>query len=237
MIVRFSGRAAEISLACPSVGISWGNSVSIERSKSDLTRIRVLDAAAKTFRRKGYAGTTLNDIAKAAEMQAGSLYYYFGSKDELLEEVLDIGISRVHEAVEESQERLPPNTPQRARVRAAVEAHLTMLLKHGDYTSANISIFNELPEEIQRRQLRKRDAFTGLWRRILMRAQKAGALRGDIDLTIVRLLIVGALNWSVEWYKPGRFSIDAMTDLVCRILFDGVGATPPDDGGGIDALP
>lgn len=133
-----------------------------EQSKSDISRTRILDAAAKTFRQKGYAATTLNEIAKAADMQAGSLYYHFNSKDELLEEVLDIGINRVHEAVEESQENMPADAPPYERIRAAVDAHLTTLLKHGDYTSANISIFTQIPEEIRQRQIPKRDAFSAL---------------------------------------------------------------------------
>ncbi|MDO8288787.1 MAG: TetR/AcrR family transcriptional regulator [Parvibaculum sp.] len=193
-----------------------------EQSKSDISRTRILDAAAKTFRQKGYAATTLNEIAKVADMQAGSLYYHFNSKDELLEEVLDIGINRVHEAVEESQENMPAGASQRERIRAAVDAHLTTLLKHGDYTSASISIFAQIPEEIRQRQIPKRDAFSALWRRILGRAQKAGALRNDVNLSMVRLLLLGALNWSVEWHKPGKTSIHAMTEHVCLMLLDGI---------------
>lgn len=195
-----------------------------ERSKSDLTRTRILDAAARTFRQKGYAATTLNEIASAAEMQAGSLYYHFGSKDELLEEVLDIGANKVNDAIKESQERLPPKATHRERIRAAVDAHLTMLLKHCDYTSANISIFAQIPEEIQQRHLPKRDALAAQWRRILTRAQKAGALRDDVDLSMVRMLLLGALNWSVEWYKPGKTSIPAMADHICLMLLDGIGS-------------
>lgn len=194
-----------------------------EHSKSDLSRMRILDAAAQSFRRKGYAGTTLNDIAKAADLQAGSLFYYFASKDELLEEVLDIGIRRVHEAVEDSQQVLPEEAPHRERLRAAVEAHLETLLKHGDYTSANIRIFGQAPEEIRKRHLRLRDAYAGLWRRLLTKAQKAGALRDDVDLGLVRMLLLGALNWSVEWYQPGGKSIQTMADHMCLMLFDGIG--------------
>ena len=194
-----------------------------EQSKSGISRMRILDAAAQTFRRKGYAGTTLNEIAKTADMQAGSLFYHFGSKDELLEEVLDIGMRRVHEAVEDSQEHLPPGAPHRERIRAAVEAHFATLLKHGDYTSANIRIFGQVPEDVQRRHLRLRDAYAALWRRILIKAQKAGALRGDVDLGLVRMLLMGALNWSVEWYQPGKKSIETMADHMCLMLFDGIG--------------
>lgn len=194
-----------------------------ERSKSDVTRMRILDAAARTFRRKGYAATTLNEIASAADMQAGSLYYHFASKDELLEEVLDIGANKVNDAIKESQERLPPDASHRDRIRAAVDAHLTMLLKHCDYTSVNIGIFAQIPEEIQQRHLPKRDTLAAQWRRILTRAQKAGALRDDVDLSMVRMLLLGALNWSVEWYKPGKTSIPAMADHICLMLLEGIG--------------
>lgn len=194
-----------------------------EQSKSDLSRGRILDAAARTFRREGYAATTLSKIAKTAEMQAGSLFYHFASKDQLLEEVLDIGMRRVHEAVEESQARLPRGTPHRQRIRAAIGAHLTTLLKHGDYTSANIRIFGQVPEDIRQRHLPMRHAYAGLWRRLLSRAQEAGALRAETDLALVRMLLFGALNWSVEWYKPGKQTIQTIADQLSLMIFDGVG--------------
>lgn len=193
-----------------------------EQSKSDISRARILDAAAKTFRQKGYAATTLIEIARAAGMQAGSLYYHFGSKDDLLEEVLDIGMRRVHEAVEESQQRLPADSSHHDRIRVAVEAHLATLLKHDDYTSANIRIFGQVPETVQQHHIRQRDAYAGLWRRILTKAQKSGALRSDIDLGLVRMLLMGALNWSVEWYQPGRKSIQTIADHICLMLFSGI---------------
>ena len=197
------------------------------QSKSDISRAKILDAAALTFRQKGYAATTLAEIADAAQMKAGSLYYYFESKEQLLEEVLDMGMHRVHEAVAESQNRLPTGTSHEIRIKAAVEAHLTMLLKHGDYTSANIRIFGQVPEDVRRRHLRLRNAYAALWRGLLIRAQKAGALRTDVDLALIRMLLMGALNWSVEWYKPGKKSIRAMVDHICLMLFHGIGHEEP----------
>ena len=68
-------------------------------AKSAATRRKILDAAARTFRDKGYAATTLNDIADAAEIRAASLYYYFRSKEDLLDAVFGIGMQRVVDAV------------------------------------------------------------------------------------------------------------------------------------------
>lgn len=194
-----------------------------EPSKSTQSRMRILDAAARVFRHKGYAATTLNEIAEAAEMKAGSLYYHFESKEQILEEVLNIGMQSVHDAVVASQSTLSPGATYEARIRAAVEAHLTTLLRHGDYTSANIRIFGQIPQAVQRRHLRLRDAYGAYWRGLLVEAQRAGALRDDIDLGLLRMLLLGALNWSVEWYKPRKKSISAIADHVFTLLFHGMG--------------
>ncbi|MCG8382788.1 MAG: TetR/AcrR family transcriptional regulator, partial [Gammaproteobacteria bacterium] len=56
----------------------------MNQKKSDISRTQILDAAAKLFRKHGYATTTLRLIANEANLKAGSIYYYFGSKEEIL---------------------------------------------------------------------------------------------------------------------------------------------------------
>ncbi|MGP8122167.1 MAG: TetR/AcrR family transcriptional regulator, partial [Xanthobacteraceae bacterium] len=68
-------------------------------SKSEKSRDSILEAAAKLFRRQGYSATTLRQIASTAEIKAGSIYYYFDSKEAILDEVLHRGLLRVFEAV------------------------------------------------------------------------------------------------------------------------------------------
>ena len=194
-------------------------------SKSEATRQKILDAAAKTFRHQGYAATRLNDIADAAAIRAGSIYYHFESKEHLLDQVLDIGIRRVFEAVVREVEALPPGTSSRKILRTAIEAHLTMLLRHGDYTSANIRLFDQVPDDVHDRQARLRGDYDDFWRKLLTAARQAGEIRPDADLTMVRMFLLGALNWSLEWYRPGAKSIAGMAEDVASLLFDGVGAT------------
>lgn len=117
--------------------------------KSSRTRRRLLDAAARLFKEKGYAGTRQEDIADAAAIKAASVYYHFSSKEELLGEVLDQGIERCFEAVTAAVDALGPEASFRARLLAAVGAHLDMLLRHGDYTAANIRSFGQVPEPVR----------------------------------------------------------------------------------------
>lgn len=191
-------------------------------TKSEKTRERILDAAAKTFREKGYAATRLADIAAAADTQAGSLYYHFDSRNQLLDEVLERGIARVFEAVRERVERLGPDASGRDRLLVAIEAHLGFVLKHDDYASANIRLFGQTPAAIKRRHIRKHRVYAAYWKDLLESAQAAGEIRKDADLSLARLSLFGMMNWSLEWYRPGRLGIDALARNMCEMLLDGI---------------
>ena len=53
-------------------------------SKSEATRARILEAALALFRKRGFAETTMRDIAQAAGLAQGAAYYYFDSKEVIL---------------------------------------------------------------------------------------------------------------------------------------------------------
>ncbi|MDP6567374.1 MAG: TetR/AcrR family transcriptional regulator [Alphaproteobacteria bacterium] len=190
--------------------------------KSEASRRRILDAAAKMFRDKGYAATTLNDIARLARMRAASIYYHFESKDSLFAEVMDIGIDRIHDQVRRAVAALPDGASHRRKVHTAIETHLATLLKHSDYTAANIINFGLAPAPIRRRHRGRREAYGDYWRELLGAAQAAGAIRPGVDLSLFRLFVIGALNWSQEWYRPKGKSIAELADDVTAMVFDGV---------------
>jgi len=189
--------------------------------KSDRTRQRILDTAAQEFRQRGYAGTKVNDIAFAANMRAASIYYYFESKDQLFEEVLEIGLKLVFDAVRKAVDALPPQAEHRARLLAAVEAHLASLHEYGDYSSANIRNFGQTPIEIQQRQLLLRNGYGEYWRELLVAAQTAGAIRDGANLSLLRMYLFGAMNWTLEWVKPGKMNAAELAKELCDMLFQG----------------
>ena len=211
--------------ARPAPGTSAANG-SDGGPKSERTRQRILDAAARTFRDKGFAGTTLNDIAVAAGLRAGSIYYHFDSKERLLEEVLDIGIARVSAAVERAIEALPPETSPADRIRTGIEAHLRSLLHHGEYTSASFRIFGQAPGDVRARVLSRRRAYADYWRGLLQEGRAAGEIRSDRDLGLARMFLFGALNWSVEWYDPAKRPLDDFAREAAETFLHGILARP-----------
>ncbi|MCE2509826.1 MAG: TetR family transcriptional regulator [Alphaproteobacteria bacterium] len=191
--------------------------------KSVVSRREILDAAAGLFRMKGYYATTLRDIAAAVGMKAGSVYYHFDSKEQILEEVLDIGIRSAFEAVRKSIEALPETATWRERFRVALNAHFASLFQLGDYLSANLRVFGQAPPHIYEQHIRIRREYDDYWRNMYEKAQAAGEIRSDVNLSALRLLVFGAMNWAIEWYKPGKKTVDSLADEYTRILFDGVG--------------
>src|SRR5258708_2703937 len=175
----------------------------VRTRKSEETRERLLDAAAKVFRDKGYAGARLADIAEAAEMHTPGVYYYFPSKEDLVEEVLRVGVARTRGYVQERVAAVPAGAPALDRLPAAIQGHVLMVLEIGHHTSANIRIFGQIPDAVRARHLADQRAYGNVWRALLEEARAAGELRPDLDLSIIRMLILGALNWTAEWYRPG----------------------------------
>src|SRR5690242_7761777 len=95
--------------------------------------MQILDAAAQMFGRRGYTDTTLRQIAEAAGMQAGSIYYHFASKDEIFDEVLSTGMRNIHATVQTAVSSLGSKAAHRTRIECAMTAHLELLLMKRDY--------------------------------------------------------------------------------------------------------
>lgn len=191
--------------------------------KSDRTREQILHAAAKLFREQGFAATTLRQIAVRAKLKAGSIYYYFSSKNEILDEVLELGIQVVFDAVRQTLDALPKNASGRERIEAAAEAHLYTLLKYSDFTSANFRIYAQVSKTARRRNRNIRRAYTGYWKALLGSVQDGGEIAADVDLTLTRLFLLGSMNGAVEWYDDKKEPISVLAQKLCATLFDGVG--------------
>ncbi|MBT7667162.1 MAG: TetR/AcrR family transcriptional regulator [Rhodospirillaceae bacterium] len=190
--------------------------------KSEISRGQILDAAARMLRRQGYGNTTLRAIAEVAGIQAGSIYYHFASKDEIMDAVLERGVRAVYEAVRARLAALPDETGHLSRIEVAVTAHLEALLSHGDYTSASIRTYGEVPEAFQQKSQPLREAYVVLWQDLLGAAQADGAIRSDLDTSLLRTLLLGSLNWTVEWYDPSQRPVGDIAAQAVDVLFRGV---------------
>lgn len=190
-------------------------------TKADISRERVLGAAAQIFNEKGYSGTTMRDVGRAVGLQAASLYYHYRSKDELIEAVLDKGVDDVAASVRAAVKAVPDAASHKERIAIALDAHLRSVLGSPFSMSAR-RVFGQVPEPIRKRHLKHRDAYGQFWMTLLRDAAKEGALRSDVDVRLARIFIISALNSALDWYKPEGKSVDQLAKQFNLFITDGL---------------
>ncbi len=206
-------------------------------TKSERTRQRILDAAAKVFRQQGYAHARLSDIAEQAGMQAGSLYYHFSGREDLVAEILRLGIETSWQHVREALDDLPEDAAPVERLAVAIRAHTLSVLEISDYASAQARIVGQVPPEVRKGHMADQRSYGAYWHGLISAAVEAGELRADVDPFVVRMLILGALNWTAEWYTAGR-GVDAaaIADHAVAMVLDGLQIGPRHPVGNVSNL-
>jgi AcrR family transcriptional regulator len=164
------------------------------KKTTNKTPERVFDATARLLKENGYASLRVRDVGRLAGLQAGSLYYYVESKEKLVEDVLLAGLERTHTYVQRRVESLPASYGALERLFVAIESHLNIALEISDYAAAYITVLPQVPDEVRKRVLAREHAFLEYWYSLLHNAQEAGRLRADLDLKVIRTLLVGALT-------------------------------------------
>jgi TetR/AcrR family transcriptional regulator, cholesterol catabolism regulator len=162
-------------------------------------------------------------VAERAEMKTGSLYYHFESREALVQAVLAEGISRTHHHVAERLAALPSTDPI-DRIAAAITAHVEILHLISDFASASTRNVGQLPEELRIAHLDAQTAYGRLWRTLFDDAAKAGLIRSDLPLGATRMLVIGMLNWTTEWFGEGELSQAELAHAAVDLVIGGIAA-------------
>ncbi len=211
---------------------SASNADSLPASGGALPESRqiILDTAARLFRKQGYASVSLRHVASECGMKAASLYYHFESKDEIVSEVLKIGVERTFEQVKASVAALPDDASPQQLLGTAVLAHLRAILERQDYASANVRIFGQVPASIRAAHVGLREAYESYWDEILSRCVKQqGGKRSTSEIRAARSFLLGAMNTTLDWFDPARSPIERLASELTGIFLGGVSASWSND--------
>jgi TetR/AcrR family transcriptional regulator, cholesterol catabolism regulator len=156
---------------------------------------QILDEAARLFRLQGFHGASVRDIVRKVDMLPGSLYYHFATKEDLLAAVYAEGVRRISEAVRLA---IVGKSDPWERLEAACVAHLEALLRESDYAQVVVRVRPSDAPSVAKELTKLRDAYE---RHFVELIQALPLVRG-VGRRSVRLMLLGALNWSQTWYGP-----------------------------------
>ncbi len=161
---------------------------------------RALLAAGRLFREKGFAATTVREIAAAADMLPGSLHYRYASKEALLVALMTRGVERAIAAVTRATRG---ENDALERLRLGLRAHLELLCDGDDSLYVLLFDWRSLPPGAREGVERERQRYEQFWDGLLLEAHASGKARPVVDLELVRHFGFGAINWVATWYRPG----------------------------------
>ncbi len=157
---------------------------------------QLLDEAARLFRTRGFEGTSMRDIARAVGMLPGSLYCHFETKEALLVAVYIKGVEQISSAVQSAVDR---HQDPWDRLEAACVAHLEAILQDDDYAQVVVRVRPADVPVADQSLIDLRNRYEALFSGLVADLP----LTRNTDRTTLRLMLIGAMNWSQVWYRPG----------------------------------
>lgn len=209
----------------------------IGKSKKEVLRQNVLEAAARLFAQRGFGGTNLQDIADALGISRPALYYYFKSKEDILASLVEeVTVFSGHQATElASKADFNPSET----LRQMVFNHAKWLLEHPVEFRVVDRTENDLPAAVRRTHDKAKRALLDNFSRTIERGIELGHFR-PADPTVSALSIIGMCSWTAWWFTPeGRMPLEDVAKSIAEFAVNGMrqgGNVLPREFGAAEAL-
>jgi AcrR family transcriptional regulator len=192
-------------------------------STTETRREQIYNTAGALFSRRGYAATSVRDIARELDLQGGSLYAHITSKEEVLWAIVASAAERFFAAVRPIAGAARP-APD--RLRAMIRAHVGVVTGHCERATVFLRDWTFLSAERRATIAAHRDEYEGLFRAVIAE----GIATEDFapaDPKLAALLVLSALNGIPAWYRPdGPLRPEAIADRYADLLLTGLVGSP-----------
>ena len=181
-------------------------------------RIEILKSAAAAFRRRGYHGASVDEIASALEMTKGNLYYYFKNKEEILFACHDYSLDLLLKLMADVQAE--SSSPE-AKLRRLVLAFVHLILDELHASALTLDP-EALSPPLLKKVIAKRDEFDHGIREIIQQGIDQEVFRTG-DPKLIEFAMMGAVNWIPKWFDPqGPAKSDQIGDAFADYLVGGL---------------
>jgi TetR/AcrR family fatty acid metabolism transcriptional regulator len=196
---------------------------SVRRQRGGDKHERILRAATKVFATRGFFGAQVADVAREADVAAGTVYLYFKSKDDLLIAIFERTMS---EAIAEGRAALAGIGDPVARLREIARLHLERLGRDRHLAvvfQVELRQSTKFMERFSATQLRE---YLGIIRDTIADGQAAGTIRTSINPTLAAKMLFGALDeMATNWMlSRRRYALASAVDDVIDLFVNGVKA-------------
>jgi AcrR family transcriptional regulator len=180
---------------------------------------KIRSVAIELFFRKGYFATSMSDIARGCGIQKASIYYHYGSKEELLFSILN---STIDDLMAYLESRLSGVKGVEARMRAAIRSHVRFHLERQWENFIANSELRGLTEDYYSAIVKKRDAYEYIFQDLLREGVASGAFVSG-DIKILSYAVLTLCTAGASWFKPtGRLSIDEIARIYENFIINGL---------------
>ncbi|MGD8814138.1 MAG: TetR/AcrR family transcriptional regulator [Anaerolineales bacterium] len=184
-----------------------------------MQRSDIIQAAAQIFRRKGFHGTSMQDIADAVELQKSSLYYHVPSKQDILLEILDWALDLL---IDDMQTVLKSDLPAKEKLRRAIHVYVDRLTEDADLATVLLMEHRSLEPDLQQGHIQRRDRYEGLWRQLIEDGIREGAFRA-LNPRLTGFALLGVQNWMLTWYRAdGSMQAADLADQFADLFLKGL---------------
>ena len=181
----------------------------------------ILAKSLELFKEKGYASTSVRDIAKALNIEPASLYSHIKTKEDILKiscfemaEKFDLSIKEVNDIYFNAEEKL----------KMAIEFHVQILTENLDSAVVFIRDWRNLSKESKAEFIALRNSYEEGIREIIQNGIDEGSFQ-ETDVKFAALTILSSVNWIVEWYNPdGNLNSKEISDKLCSFILSGLKA-------------
>ena len=193
-------------------------------ARSGARRAEILQRATECFDRRGYANTTLDDIARAVGIKREGIYYYFRNRAQILLEIIEPQSRELVASIAAiaNDGTLGP----REKFRAAIHNHLVRFDRYCLEMTVSLrdGRFDGEPE-VRDAMVRIWKDYEAHWAHLIAEGQKRGDFRRIGEAKMLAFAVLGACNWLARWYDPRKpvaidELIDSYTELLSSGLFD-----------------
>jgi TetR/AcrR family transcriptional regulator, cholesterol catabolism regulator len=170
-----------------------------EETRSEAAKSRLIAAAIQVFHDKGYEQCSVQDVADAAGIVKGTLYYHVRSKEDLLFEIMEQVLQSLVPQLEELA-----GTPGLAiaKLRRFVEMYVSHIIANRRVMHIFFRDYDSLSGARQQQLAGARDVYDSFLRDVLKQGQREGSIRAEVDVQLTDLALFGMLNWIGRWYRP-----------------------------------